>query len=339
MKNPIVPCLLPFLLLGPAIEAAEPAPGKEVVIQRHVVKDDGPPGADDRRGEPAETETVGYLGVETAPVDPTVAAQLGLARGTGVVVRRVAPGSPASGVLQPHDVLTKLDDQILINMPQLTVLVRSRRAGDEVNLTYVRGGREVSAKVKLGEREIPKRLAWGDDGAGGGLQFFQHPSMGGMSLSALPRLPGVPVPPDAGDVMRIIGKDRAHWFAHPRVHVLKRNGGAGSTILDLAAGNFVFSDDQGSVEVNAADGRRELTVKDKDGKVTFQGPINSPEEHAALPPEVKQRLDEIGGAEFGSERREIEVETKVLRPATKVLLRPGRAHGPEGPGEPGRRTL
>jgi serine protease Do len=337
MKYPIVPCLLPLLLLATAAQAAEPEVKQEVIIRRHAAPLGEPPEFDSRPGEPMEMEKVAYLGVETTPVDPTVAAQLGLARGTGIVVRRVADGSPAAGVLQAHDVLTRLDDQILVNMGQLTVLVRNHKVGDEVKLTYVRGGKELSAKVKLGEREIPKAMVWNDGGFGAPMQVFGH-AMGGGPSTAL-ALPAMPLPPEAGDVMRIIGRDRNTWFAHPRVHVLRRSGGAGSTILDLPAGNFVFSDDQGSVEVNAAQGKRELTVKDKEGKVTFQGPINTPEEHEKLPPEVKKRLDEIGGAEFGSERREIKLGTEVLDPATKVQFRLKRHGGEAVAQEPGMRTL
>lgn len=358
MKNPIVPRLLSLLLLSAAVSAvAEPEAKKDIVIRRgsvHAgaphhfnVKLDGP--------GPVEMEKVAYLGVETMPVDPTVAAQLGLPKGTGVVVRRVAEGSPADGVLQTHDVLTKLDDQILVNMAQLTVLVRNHKPGDEVRLSYVRGGKENTAKVKLGEREVPKMLGWEASGSAPAVQFFGHAApMGGTNamaftraMPAMPAMPGAPgvfatpgMPPaaEAGDVMRVIGGDRMHWFAQPRVHVLRRAGGMGSTILDLSAGNFVFSDDAGSVEVNAADGKRVLTVKDKEGKVTFQGPINNPEEHAKLPPEVKERLEAVGGAEFGSDAEEIKIETKVFEPATKVHF-PMRHSGEESAGEPGLRTL
>ena len=345
MKNPTTIRFLVALLLATGVTAfAEPEIKKDVIIRRHAVQGEGPHFNMKLAGPgPAEMEKVAYLGVETMPVDPTVAAQLGLPRGTGVVIRRVAEGSPAAGVLKEHDILTKLDDQILVNMGQLTVLVRNHQTGDEVRLTYIRGGKENTAKVKLGEREVPK-LAWEPAAGAPVMQFFGHSSApvgaGAMGFSrALPATPGVPVlpPNEAGDVMRVIGGDRMHWFAQPRVHVMRRHGGAGSTILDLAAGNFVFSDDAGSVEVNAAGGKRELTVKDKDGKVTFQGPVNSPEEHAKLPVEVRARLDAIGGAEFGAEPGEIEIETKVFEPASKIRF---QLRDKEDAGaEPGMRTL
>jgi hypothetical protein len=299
MKNPIT-LIIPALLLVTAAFAA-PEAKKEIVI-RHIDKDGGPD---------FEKEKVAFLGVETMPVDRTVAAQLGLPRDTGLVVRHVADGSPAASLLQEHDVLTKLDDQILIDMHQLSVLVRSRKAGDEVKLTVVRAGKETTVKAKLAEREVPKMAGdFGLSGFGGGPgnMFFQQagpgvPAMGGH---------------EAGDVMRMIGGDRMRWFSNPRVHVLKHKGEKGSTILDLPSGNVVFSDDEGSVEVNSTDDKRELTVKNKKGEVTFKGPLNTPEDHDKLPPAVAERLKVIGGADLGDDDDDLEIETRMLPPATKT---------------------
>jgi len=327
MNNKLVIRLIPALLLVTSA-LADGEPKKEIIIRRHA--EGGDPHfnvAINKDRGPVEMEKVAYLGVETMPVDPTMATQLALAHDTGLVVRRVADGSPAANLLQKHDILTKLDDQILIDMRQLSVLVRNHKAGDEVKLTLVRGGKETTVKAKLGEREVPK-MAMGDgqpfmqffgEGGPGGNMMFQH------GLPGFPAMEGR----EAGDVMRRIGGDRMNWFATPRVHVFKRHGVKGSTILDLPSGNFVFSDDDGSVEVNASEGKRELTVKNKKGEVTFQGPINSPEEHKKLPPEVMKRLEVIGSAELGDDDDDLEVETKVMEPATKTrkLLPP--AHAPE----------
>jgi hypothetical protein len=135
--------------------------------------------------------------------------------------------------------------------------------------------------------------------------------------------------------MRVIGGDRTHWFAQPRVHVFKHQGGKGATVLDLPAGNFSFSDDNGSVELNNTNGKRELTVKDKKGAVTFQGPLNTPEDHAKLPPEVMARLEAIGGAELDEDNGDLQVETKVLAPTTKTQ----RTLPPPREPEAGLRTL
>jgi hypothetical protein len=330
MKYPIITRIVPALLLAtmPALAANE-APKKE--IRKEIVIRHGGDGGPQPLNQEMEKEKVAFLGVETMPVGRTVAAQLGLPRDTGLVVRRVSDGSPAAELLQEHDILTKLDDQILIDMHQLSVLVRSRKAGDEVKLTFMRAGKEMTARAKLGEREVPK-LA-GDLPMSGSFHFgpgtegfFQRGTGAGF-----PELAG----PEAGDVMRLIGRDRMRWFAAPRVHVFKHAGGKGSTILDLPAGNFSYSDEQGSIDVSNLEGKREITVKDAKGAVTFQGPLNTPEDHKKLPPEVMARLEAIGGADMDDDSGELEVETKMLPPATKTR----RALPPGAAPEPGMRTL
>ena len=71
-------------------------------------------------------------------------------------MNHIAPGSPSAGALKPHDILLKLDDQILIEQRQLAVLVRGHKEGDEITLTYLRAGKQATAKVKLAKHDVPK---------------------------------------------------------------------------------------------------------------------------------------------------------------------------------------
>ena len=300
---------------------------KEVVI-RHIDVD--APRVVIRQGDDKmEKEKVTFLGVETAPVSRTLAAQLGLARDTGLVVTRISEDSPAAAVLKEDDVLTRLDDQVLVNQQQLGVLVRARKESDEVKLTVIRGGKETTAKAKLGTHEVPKTA---------GAFFFQN-GPGGMSwnmgalsggLERLRELPGMQAD-DARDVLRMIGRDRQKLLSGPGVRILRR-GGKGSTILDLPNSNISYSDDDGSIEIKADDGKRELTVKDAKGKVTFQGPINTEEERKKLPPEVVKQLEKLDNDTISFEAGE-EFEHKVLplpsEPAkTKIRRELGRPASP-----------
>ncbi|MCX6953383.1 MAG: PDZ domain-containing protein, partial [Verrucomicrobia bacterium] len=136
---------------APAVPKPDPKARKEV---RVITSTDGAPGQHRiLRREPGEMESVTFLGVEAGPVSATLVAQLGLAEGNGLVVNQVLPNSPATGVLKPHDILLKLDDQILIEQRQLAVLVRGHKEGDEVTLTYLRGGKQATAKVKLAKHD------------------------------------------------------------------------------------------------------------------------------------------------------------------------------------------
>ncbi len=100
-----------------------------------------------------------YLGVAVEPVPAALAAHLPgmLTKDQGVLVTNVAADSPAGKAgLKEHDVLLSFDDQKLFSADQLTKLVRGEKAGREVTLTIVRGGKAEKVKATLAEREMPR---------------------------------------------------------------------------------------------------------------------------------------------------------------------------------------
>ena len=102
------------------------------------------------------TEKAAFLGVAVANVSPELREQLKLQRGVGLVVNHVEAGSPAEAAgVKRFDVLERLDDQILIEARQLSVLIRLRRAGDEVKLTLIRQAEPVTVTAKLAEKDMP----------------------------------------------------------------------------------------------------------------------------------------------------------------------------------------
>jgi len=320
--------LLPALVLAVLSPAAWAE--KEVTIRRLDKEGTNHDIVIRKQGEPMEKEKVTYLGVETAPVNRTLAAQLGLARDTGLVIVRVAGKSPAADLLKEDDVLTRLDDQILVNQQQLGVLVRGKKEGDEVKLALMRGGKEITVKAKLGTQEAPKlAAAFSFPGGPGGMSW----SMGGMpeGLARLRQMPGMG-DDAAKDVLRMIGREHRNFMATPGVRIIRR-AGKGSTILDLPNSNISYSDDSGSIDIKADDGKRELTVKDASGKVTFQGPINTEGEREKLPPEVVKQLEKLDkdsisfetGEKFEQEMMPLPTEpprTK-LREEMRRVVRPG----------------
>jgi serine protease Do len=297
--------------------AAVPEPKVEKKSRAVVVRH----GGEDTR----EKEKVTYLGVETGPVPEVLADHLGLPRGFGLAVRSVAKDSPAAAVLQKNDVLRKLADQDLVDARQLSVLIRAKKPGDAVKLTIVRAGKEQVVTATLGEREVPKM--WDFSDRGDGMTGFRHFSEEGPTIERLRELPGI-ARDELNDVLRIIGRERGNWFGgSPRVHVFKRHGGA--SLLNMAEGNFVYSDEEGSIEIAASKGQRELTVKDAQGAVTFKGPINTDEERNKLPAEIKKRLGKIDDATIDFEADEsLEQEGAAVKPdKTKTSRDLGRDAG------------
>lgn len=157
-KNIILPVLIyavPALAFALASASAAPEEKPAAIEKRIEVHT----GSATTLGSPMPPPApVTFLGLEVVPVDETLAAQLKLPPEHGLVVRFVVPDSPAAAAgVQQHDVLTRLDDQLLIAPRQLSALVRSRGEGDTIQLTYVRAGAETRATATLAKRVPPPR--------------------------------------------------------------------------------------------------------------------------------------------------------------------------------------
>lgn len=95
-----------------------------------------------------------FLGIVPAEVTSDISGDYGVEAGQGVVVEETVSGSPADEAgLRTNDVLTMLNFVRLTGPAELRVQLDKYKAGDEVNLVYVRGGKERTAVVKLEGRD------------------------------------------------------------------------------------------------------------------------------------------------------------------------------------------
>ena len=99
----------------------------------------------------------GRVGIEVADLSPPLAKELGIQRNAGSVVMAVEPGSTAEKAgLKRVDVITRVNGQDTRD----TRIVRNRlgliRAGEQVELTYVRGDRTQTVKAELMPAEDPQ---------------------------------------------------------------------------------------------------------------------------------------------------------------------------------------
>jgi hypothetical protein len=84
------------------------------------------------------------LGMTLSRASPVLRRQLAITRGAGLVVEDVTAGSPAARAgFEPHDVVVRLDDQILVLSEQLDALLESAEPEDPLACTVLRGGQEV----------------------------------------------------------------------------------------------------------------------------------------------------------------------------------------------------
>ena len=91
-----------------------------------------------------------YLGIEYATITPRLASAYDLPADQGVYVQRVASGSPAAAAgLREGDIITAINDQTIDEDNPLTNVLWRFHVGDEVRLTVLRQGEELSVDVTL----------------------------------------------------------------------------------------------------------------------------------------------------------------------------------------------
>ncbi|HEU68948.1 MAG TPA: PDZ domain-containing protein [Candidatus Acetothermia bacterium] len=97
--------------------------------------------------------TRAWLGVYIQDILPGMAAQLGVAADQGVLVADVVPGGPAAEAgMKAGDVITAVDGRAVQDTNALQLEVMYRQVGEEVTVTVIRDGTEISLPVILGER-------------------------------------------------------------------------------------------------------------------------------------------------------------------------------------------
>ena len=263
----------------------------------------GPP-APPGRHERAPRVPVTFLGVETSRVPGVVSEQLGLAKGFGLVVDYVVPGSPAAAAgIQQNDILKMLNDQILIEPSQLRKLLQTFSEGTEVTLTILRKGQEQKITVKLAKKEVPQRHSWIPGGKHQWHWDFDEVGDLGEQMQELKEQ----LQEQLGDAQHGVIREavmkareaarRAREDARRAAREIRilssDNGALRATKIDLGKAQIVFSDDKGEMKLETVDGKRILTAKDPQGKLLFSGPIETKEDLDKVPAEVRERYDKL----------------------------------------------
>jgi 2-alkenal reductase len=94
-----------------------------------------------------------YLGVGFQTVTPRIAAAYDLGVKEGALVTQVGPNSPARQAgLQQGDVITKVDGQSVGEQKSLAQLLNQKKVNDQVSLTVMRDGKEMTLNATLAQR-------------------------------------------------------------------------------------------------------------------------------------------------------------------------------------------
>jgi hypothetical protein len=245
-----------------------------------------------------------YLGIETSQVPTVVSEQLGLTKGLGLVVDYVEPNSPAAAAgVQQNDILKMLNDQILVEPSQLRKLLQTFSEGTEVTLTILRKGQEQKLTAKLAKKEMPQRHSLFPGGNHDWHWDFDETGDLGEQMQNLKEQ----LKEQLGDAQRGIVREavtQAHEAARRARDDARRaaeelriffedNGALKASRIDLGKAQLVFSDQKGELRLENVNGKKLLTAKDPQGKLLFSGPVETAEDVAKMPADVRERYQRL----------------------------------------------
>ena len=107
------------------------------------------------------------LGIVSYAIGPDLASQMGLAADSGVLIQRVVPGGAAeraglrggneqayvgnTPILLGGDLIVAIDGQQITDPQDISAIMDKHQAGDTVSVTIVRGKKQMTLKLILGE--------------------------------------------------------------------------------------------------------------------------------------------------------------------------------------------
>ena len=264
-------------------------------------------------GKP-QNVSIAWVGLGGAPVSETLAKHLGLEQGVGLTIHHVLEGAPADKVgIQQHDVLVEFDGQKIGDFETLRDAVRAKNPGDEVDLAFVQNGKLLKKKVVLAERKVALNR-------GGAIRPDQENNPLWRGLGDLPK--------DDHDRMRELMKRRLEELSKQlendgaiQFDQLNQNADRGP-VPDEDGQMFNFNaqssmtvmDEEGSVTIKVTNGHHEVMVKDKQGEILFQGPYETAKDKAAVPDDVRGRIDNIDFFKNMKNGFRFEVKPQQVRP-------------------------
>ena len=247
--------------------------------------------------QPAAKPASAFLGVVVAAVPAMLAEHLGLKAGEGIVVQALVPDGPAAKAgVAVHDVITRVADHPVGSPVDLTQQVAARKPGETIRLMLIHQGKPAAIEVALGPRPdgvtahdaqpleqlnlegLPKDLA---DRVRGAIQG----NLGGMDLDA--QEDGAEVAPQIQEAMRAMQKR-----LKDAVDGMNVPAPPGEPRVDVQQGATIrLMDEQGSIEMKSNEGGKEVTLRDKDNKITWSGPWDTEQDKAAAPQDARQRVE------------------------------------------------
>ncbi len=260
-----------------------------------------PPAADEPLPQlklpPAEekaAEARAFLGVVSSDVPEMLAQHLAIEANAGVVVRALVPDGPAAKAgLEMYDVITKVGGKAVGSPEDISNEIASHQPGDTVSLDLIHKGKPATREITLGTRP--------DAVAAAGPRGLGDLDLGGLPKELAERLRkalegnigGMDMDNDDDPLEPNMNQALLDLQQRMQGAIGGAAGNAAGEIKIQSNATVKVADGDGSVEVQTKGKSKEVTICDKDGNVTWRGPWDTPQDKAAAPDEVRERVEAL----------------------------------------------
>ncbi|MFN4806452.1 MAG: S1C family serine protease [Akkermansiaceae bacterium] len=252
---------------------------------------------EDRVEKPNEAEAkMPFMGVVTAILPEMVADHLNLKAGTGVIVRTVSPDSPAekSGI-KVNDIILNINETAVNDPEAFRAEISSHKIGDKLKLKTIQKGKPKDLEITLAERPAN---AFADAPDAARLRDAIQLNLGGLLGGALGDIQGqdgpegleiIPQQLELGDErLKMLRKQlRDAMEAGPKIQPEPGN-------IQLQQQSTIrMMDGEGSIEFKSVGKNSEVTVRDKANEIVWSGPWDTPQDKAAAPDDIRNRIERL----------------------------------------------
>lgn len=238
-----------------------------------------------------------FLGVVSSALPEMLAGHLGLKAGEGILVGALMPDGPAAKAgIAVHDVITRVAGQAVGSSLELTRQVATHQPGESLQLQLIHDGKIRDIKVTLGTRPA-------------GLAAMDPRPLDPLHLDGMPKdladrirdaIEGNLGKFDIDDETAKIAPQMQNAMREMKMRMAQAMEGLdepqipGTPGIKIPQGATIrLMDEQGSIELNARDGGKEVTLRDKDNHITWNGPWDTDQDKAAAPEQVRQRVERL----------------------------------------------
>ena len=231
-----------------------------------------------------------WLGVLGEPVSETLKLHLGI--NNGLVLRQVAPSSPASQAgLKPHDIIKSINGSEIISQQKLKEVIYDLAPGDIAKISiYSKGGRR-DLQVELSEK--PPEPISSKSGVRKNYDFFKQFFDKTSSFFDEPFSPLGVGDPFSGMFENLLNESTTN----------KRYD------VDFqSTGSIQIVDDYGSVEIKTVNDEKYVIVKNLDGGIAYEGSWGNPQSKENVPEHIKNRIESI---DFNYQNQSLHLSPKI----------------------------